>query len=489
MPVDSQHTDYAAALPQWRRCKDAASGEDAVHAAGTTYLPMLADQSQAEYAAYLLRALFYNATGRTVDGLSGMVFRRAPKFTIPAAIEYVEKDVDTAGTPLLAFCEHAVEELLTSGRIGLLADYPPVQGIRTVAEEQAVGARPYLKLLCAEEVINWKTERINNRQQITLVVIQESYAEQVDQFTWNTEPQMRVLRLVEGVYVVELWRQIKVQGTAEKEWQVFQTFTPMMNGKSMAFIPFLFCGPMGVSECVEKSPIQDLVNVNLSHYRSTADYEHGLHFTGLPTPYVTGHTFDTNEKMALGSTQVRAFANPQAKVDFLEFKGEGLKSLSQRLKEKEEMMAALGARMLGAQKRAAETAETAAIHRSGENGVLASLAIAAAGALSIGLTWCAQWAASAEEALVELNTDYLPAGMTAQDLTALVQALQANAISRETFYDNLQRGEIARQGVDWEEEKADIEAGGPPLGTIGSSGGAGGGGSTGGNAPNPPMVP
>jgi hypothetical protein len=46
----------------------------------------------------------------------------------------------------------------------------------------------------------------------------------------------------------------------------------------------------------------------------------------------------------------------------------------------------------------------------------------------------------------------------------LVKARQSGAISYSTMYDNLQRGEIARHGVTAEEEKALIEAEGPPLG-------------------------
>ena len=34
---------------------------------------------------------------------------------------------------------------------------------------------------------------------------------------------------------------------------------------------------------VEAPPLNDLADVNLSHYRGYADHKHGLHFTALPT--------------------------------------------------------------------------------------------------------------------------------------------------------------------------------------------------------------
>ena len=48
-----------------------------------------------------------------------------------------------------------------------------------------------------------------------------------------------------------------------------------------------------------------------------------------------------------------------------------------------------------------------------------------------------------EDAVYELNTDYNPTGMNAQSLTAMVAAFQGGAISYDTLYENLQRGEIA----------------------------------------------
>ena len=465
MPIDSHHPEFDAWLPKWEKCRDAAEGQECVHDKGVRYLPKLSEQSMDEYNAYRGRALYYNATGRTVDGLSGLGFRRPPVFEVPASLEYLEDDVDTSGTPLLAFCERAVEEVITTGRVGILADFPPMQEARTLADEEASGARPYLCLFKPESIVNWQYKRIANRMQLSLVVLAEKHEqEQDDGYTTKAVDQLRALRLIDGVYVVEIHRKLKtVNG---ETWQLVEAIVPKMNGNTIPFIPFLMCGPMGVGAEIEKPPILDLANVNLSHYKTSADYEHGLHFTGLPTPVVSGHTFDTGDKLALGSTSAIGFPSADAKAYYLEFQGQGLSHLSKRLEEKEAMMAALGARMLAAEKRQVETAETAAIHRSGENSVLASLAIAVSGALSKALGWCGMWAGVQEEVEVELNTDYLPSGMTPQELTALVGAWQAGGISAATLYENLQRGEIARQGVEFEDEKAAIEEEGPKPGAM-----------------------
>lgn len=461
--VSTTHPQYDDALPLWQKCRDMVAGQEAVHAAGESYLPRLAEQSTKEYEAYKSRALVYNAAGRTLDGLTGLIFRRPPTIDVPDAADYMLTDVNTSGTPLLTFCEQVVDDLVAVGRVGLLADYPQTENpARTQAEEQAAGARPYITLYRAESIVNWRFERIGNRNQLSLVVLSEMHDEP-DEFEVRHIPQLRVLRLEDGAYRFELWRQRK-DAAGRQSWVMEVRVTPLMAGKPMDFVPFLICGPMGIDHRVRKSPLLDLVNVNLSHYMTTADYEHGLHFTGLPTPVITGHQAEDGAKFALGSSVVHVLPNADAKAFFLEFSGSGLEHLSTRLAEKEAMMASLGARMLAPEKRQAEAAETAAIHRSGENSVLASLAMAAGAAISTALTWCLRFAAIAQDAKVELNTDYLPAGMTAQEMTELVKAWQSGAISYSTMYDNLQRGEIARHGVTAEEEKALIEAEGPPLG-------------------------
>lgn len=78
MSVNATHPDYDAALPAWLRARDVTAGEDAVKFAGEKYLPRLEAQTDEEYAAYLARASFFNATARTADGYLGLLFRRPP---------------------------------------------------------------------------------------------------------------------------------------------------------------------------------------------------------------------------------------------------------------------------------------------------------------------------------------------------------------------------------------------------------------------------
>lgn len=448
MSVNSKHKEYSEYYEIWERCEHAAEGQDEIHEYGVKYLPRLSGQSDAEYFAYKQRALYYNATARTIDGLTGMLFMKPETITAPAAMDSIIADVTMGGLSLHQFAEMVSEEVITIGRCGVLIDYPSIVNAVTLAQAQAQGARPYAIIYDAESIINWKTDRINNVEQLTLIVLEEENEIQVDEFESKCEPQWRVLDLAEGAYRQRVFRKDK-----RGEFILVEEIFPQINGLVINRIPFEFFGVRDNSPCVDKPPLLDLVDVNLSHYRTTADYEHGLHFTGLPTPVVTGYySDDKSASLRIGSGTAWLLPDPQSKAFYLEFTGQGLGELREALRSKEAMMATLGARILAPEKRAAEAAQTANIHRSSENSVLASIAQS----ISVGLThvmeWLRDWSNITGDVKVELNRDFIPNSMTSQDVDSLVKAWQSGSISHQTLFENLVAGDIIAQDTSFDDE-------------------------------------
>ena len=75
----------------------------------------------------------------------------------------------------------------------------------------------------------------------------------------------------------------------------------------------------------------------------------------------------------------------------------------------------------------------------------------------------AQWDGARGECLAKLNTDFIGAYLTPQELTALLGLYQAGAISNETLFYNLKYGEIIESGVSFEDEQARIDTGNIPT--------------------------
>ena len=454
MAVDTPHPQYLELAGKWSKARDIAAGEEAVKARRDEYLPMLKGQSEDDYAAYLKRTPYFNATARTIDGLTGMIFRRAPVVTRPSAMDGFVADVTFEGISMVAFAERVVNEVLVAGRAGIIVDFPrATDSDITLAQAGRFGRRPFLRFYRAEDILNWRVGTVDNRTmlvQVRLIERVEQAAAGDGEFDIAMVEQIRVLDLKDGQYRQRLFRQDDKKTWVPHGDDIF----PERDGVPMDFIPFRFVGPRDTAAHIAKPPLLDLVNVNLSHYRSAADLEHGAHFVGLPTPYV----FGTAEAPAtIGPTVVWHAAETDVQVGMLEFTGGGLATLERLLDRKEQQMAVLGARMLFPEKKAAEAAETASMHRQGENSALAALALAVARALSEAMLIARDWIGVGGETSIALNTDYLPTPMSPQMLVALIQAVQSGHISRRTFFANLQRGEIIAADTVFEDELVEID--------------------------------
>lgn len=451
---DTRHKDYMRFYDQWVACRDCVEGELAVKGAGVKYLPQLEGQSQQDYQSYRMRASFYAAADRTVKALSGSVMRK------PAEVKWVEseaillKTIGASGEPLDLLAKETLEEMLTTGRCGLYVDAPP---------EDADGV-PYVAVYYAENITNWRWGRDSaGRKALQTVVLKEEVNEPdpSDDFKEVSVTQYRRLLLKGGVYAVEVWRSRIRKGVNgggdELEWYLYQEITPARRGgKTFNYIPFLIAGGTGLNGKLEKPPILDLVMVNLSHYRNSADLEHGLHFTALPTAWAAG--FDSNgAMMKIGSQTAWVSEAPNAKAGYLEFTGAGLRAIEDRLLGKQQYMAILGARLLEDQKRDGEAADTVRLRHSSEHSVLSNVAQNCSIALTQTLRWVADWLGKAPadpaDIEVELNTDFNTIGLDSMLLSALLTAVQAGYLSWDTFIYNVKRGELLPDGRTPDEER------------------------------------
>lgn len=500
MPVNTTHPEYDAYAPTWRRARHVIAGEDAIKAAGETYLPKLGAQNDEEYEGYKMRAHFFNATSRTMEGCLGMIFRRQPVAKLPEGKDTMENylhDMDLKGSNLSAYTKSVTQEVLAVGRAGTLIEW-----------EDKVEQRAFVVRYCAEDIINWRTARINGRMFITLVVLQETVpanpldttqannpnprtlgrtrveaprkteAEVYDEFNEGTINQLRVLKLVPtGMdtatvqrleYQVEIYQEREIKDK-KTEYVLTERRTPTRMGKPLPSIPFVFHGPKLSCPNVEKLPLDDLIAVNLDHYRLNADYKHGLHYTGLPTAWVSGFPKETNLRIGSGTAWVTETIG--ASAGYLEFTGQGLNALVAAQDKDERYMAILGARLLEENKKEAETAEVLQIRQSGEGSVLHNAAAAVGHSMTKVIKWIYWWHSTEPfpesikdtDCSLNMNTDFIGYKLPADKLLALVRAWQGRAISHHTLLHNFMQGEVLPPGLDIAEELELIEAEPPPM--------------------------
>ena len=490
MPANSTHPEYDANLVGWLRSRDVIAGDDAVKAGGVKYLPRLDAQTDDEYLGYKSRACFFNATSRTCDGFLGLLFRRDPEVKLPdrhagvgGALRIFSDDVDLMGTSLFTFCKGVVGEVLAVGRCGTLVDW------------QGNGeSRAYVVRYAAEDILNWQTQRINGRNVVTMVVVREviERADDDDPFAVTPVETIRVLKLdcttaAEPRYTVEIWNRADSTQSGnsrtkskrnKSDWQLVETRVPVRLGKPLPMIPFIFHGPRNSLPDVDKMPLNDIIIVNLDHYRLDADYKHGLHFTALPTAWVAG--FDKTAELRIGSSSAWVTETVGAVAGFLEFKGEGLGTFEKAQDRDERLMAVLGSRMLEDTKKVGETSDAIELRQAGENSILMTLALSVSDSISQVLRWIYWWNSteplpqdvSEDLVIMKINTDFTAKGLSSVELTAIVGAWQSGAISRETMFDLFRKGEVLPTGRTDKEEITLINQIGRenPTGVFGKAG-------------------
>lgn len=458
--ITDVHRHYAEMLEKWERCREFIEGADALRthdlacdgAAGRAYIPKLSPkQTREEYQAYIRRALYYNAVGRTLSGFVGLIMGSGASVDLPGQAEPLMSDADLSGTPLEEMIADAVEEVIEVNRFGWLVDRPAVTDKPTKLDAERSGLRPYIVGYKAEDIVNWTVERVGNAMKLTRVVLKEGYVRP------DGKDGTRYRELTtrdDRVYKINVWEKKENEG----EYLITSTAFPRMSGETMRDIPFYFFDLFGGKPDPRKPILLDLVEVNRSHYQSSADLEHARFTCSLPTPYFIGFSADETKGITLGGLNGIISTNPQANVGFLEYTGQGTEPLERALAQKEAMMAKLGARMLADEKRDAEAAETMRIRTSGENATLSDVAHTVARIAGEALTFAAKWFGASGEAAVELNTEYTVASASPQEITALLGAVQAGELPSSAFVARLRKVGLIEKDMTDEDIEAELEA-------------------------------
>src|SRR3954469_10887860 len=125
MPVNTERSDLEDYQQKWRRMRDCVGGRDALVAGGTAYVPDLPGNNAAMNASYRKRGNFFNATRRTVGGMTGAIFQESPRVEkFPETVKEYLKDLTLSNVSFEMFAAEAGLELMTVARYGVLVDMP-----------------------------------------------------------------------------------------------------------------------------------------------------------------------------------------------------------------------------------------------------------------------------------------------------------------------------------------------------------------------------
>lgn len=448
MSVKYVRPEVTQLKPIYRKIRDVLAGPSAIKAAGSLYLPIPDPSDTSIYAVprynnYLERAIFFDATARTHDGFVGQMFYRETQIELPPVLEFMRANVDGQGTTLEQQAKNVAGEVLGLGRAGLYVDYTAQDGVPiSIADQEKAKVRPIVTRYAPERIINWRYTTIETTRFLSLVVLEEKYQKEDDGFEVHDDWQYRELRMVfldgRWQFRCRVWRDEEIYS---------ETFPKRGDGQVWERITFEFIGAQDNDAEIDKPPLEGMAEINIGHYRNSAEYEEMIFMSGQPTPYATNISDmwmkeHWNNELRLGCREFIAL--PQdATMGLLQMAVNTMAKEGMDAKEKQ--LVALGAKI--AENKTTTTTATEENRDSViENSVLSSVAKNTSSAYSEALKLACIYSnipVTDKTIVFEINTDFELTRLSPQDRTQLLAEWQGGGITWEEYRWNMKRGGVA----------------------------------------------
>lgn len=454
------HAVYRRNLPGWNLINDLLGGTRKMREKAATYLPQAEKEPAGAYKVRVARTELFNGFLQTVEGLTGIMLRKPPqlgKDTDKVLLEDAE-DIDLQGTHFEVFARQIGQDGLAKGYAGIFVDMADAPPVVSKKDEEVMGLRPYWVHVRAEDVINWRVERIGGRLEFTLLVIRDSVVKPAGEFGQQMVTRYRVYQLevtkaddgrVESRRVTwSLWDKGEQDSVAVK---VKTGVLLTANGAPIARIPFSpYYAALPVGPLTVPIPLEDLAHTTVAHYQVRADRRYSLHLSDVPILALIGGNLQEGEEFYVGP-------NATAKIPM----GGDLKwvaptaPLEQTRIELQDLiqeMASFGLAYLSRETRAAETAEAKRMDKEQSSSKLVVAGRGLQDALEGAWAFHAEYRGVDTEVEVQMDLDPERLSMDPATMTAYDAMVMGGRLSLRRFWQILQLNRMLPDDFDEEEE-------------------------------------
>jgi len=445
--VNDPNDEIKALRLEWEVLEPLMGGTQKMRDAGVGLLPRWPAEDEAAYQTRLRTATLFPAYRRTVGVMAGKPFSK-PLDLVDAdpSVKRWAEDIDLQGVSLHNFAAEMFQEVMGYGLAGILVSYqkPGAQPLRSRAEEQASGRRPYFVRVMHKQILGWKLDQSQGGAKLRQLRLMESIEEDDGPFGVKCVQQVRVLE--PGAW--SIWREIE-----PGKWVLVEDGTT-----SLDFVPFVPLYGVRRSFMVGGAPMLDLAHLNVKHWQSQSDQDTILHVARVPILVMIGAEPDT-QLVVGGAAAVRLPAS--AEVKYVEHTGKAIDAGEKSLDSLEQQMLQTGAELLVKQPGNRRTATESITDAEANKSDLQRMAEFFEDALDQALDIAGKFAGIPSAGSVKLYADYGTATL-GEASAALIQNLQlAGLISRETAITELQRRGVLSDDIDPSTELAAVDAEGP----------------------------
>ena len=445
---------YNFMAPVWDKIETVLGGTKAMRLAGQTYLHQHTAEKDDTYRERLDCSTLLNMAELTLNSWVGRPFSSPVKIgtDVPEEVSTLFDDIDLQGNQISVFARNWMREGLAKAFAHVLVDFPSDSpGLVSLADDQKANRRPYWIFIKPENLIAASASVINGREVLTHVRIreqtvvrngfEETIVNRIRQFDRNDA----------GVFFV-LWEfQKNVKG--QESWVPIQSPTLL----DIDEIPIVTYYSDRQSLMLGKPPLEDLVDLNISHWQSNSDQRNILTVARFPILAVSGVTDDENKTVIIGPRRTLTTPDPSGRWYYVEHQGNAIAAGRQDIADLEEKMGHYGAEFLT--KRPGSTTATARALDSAEaTSSLQDAVVRFNDALNQALVLTGKWIGEDKPGQILINTEFGLPNEDQSDYDALKTARAGRDISRKTYLHELQRRGTLADDFDPEADLEELQS-------------------------------
>ena len=454
---DARSADVRAMAEPWPMVDALLGGTFAMRKAGETFLIKKQVETPEAYQKRLQGSTLYGAFKRAVHSMAARPFAEAIKYgeEMPEKVRALVDDIDLEGRDLQAFAHHSFEVAMAYGLSHILVEYPHVDGtkVRTLADQRAMGARPYWVHVHPKNVLGWRAERIAGVQTLTQLRILECVTEPDGRWSEREVAQIRVFDRV-----VRRDENGKILSDATS-WTTYRknqadVWVPHADGPvSIGCIPLATIYAKRTGFMTAEPPLLDLAHLNVEHWNSASVQMNLLGHARIPILFGAG--WEEGQTFTVGANAGITHSSTDAKLTYVEHTGKAIEAGQVSLDKLEQRMSVMGMELL-ISKPGVKTATEAAIDTDGSTSPLQAMVNNLEDSIALALSLSAKWLGLGDAAgcTVELDGDFT--ALDPLDVQTFVQAKEAGCLSAETIFRSMQTHGIIDEELTWEDERQRI---------------------------------
>ncbi len=447
---------YKRQVNEWQMINALLGGTGVMRAFGELYLPRHENESVKSYAKRLQKAVLAPFFKRAVNFSTGKAFYKPitlesadGKSELSDKIIELQNDANKKGDSFAKFCNTSFKDAWAKGLGFIYVDAPDFDPneVRTQAQVNAIGYRPYMLYVPAEDVLDIEIDEDGK-------II---YVKMIERFTrFNasikaTEELTRI-RVVTQAEIAVYERPVITVSTASRQVKQTPEFTeytiapdyPIANTLGLVPLVPIYTGEKKADFEVASALI-DLAYTNVQYFQDESTHENAIAFAEFPLLILTG---SDGKEITIGANKMIAIKDDKANLKYVEHSGKALEAGRLNLEDLRVKAGYCGLKVLMSDtansKSANSTATEAEIENIDANSELKVAADNFVDSVNYALWLYELYLGTAQENgqanyVAKLDGLYSVSQSDVREIAALMELKSAGEMRLETLYEELKR--------------------------------------------------